>query len=401
MSKHVQQKVMVAGHLCIDITPRFPSGVDYQLDKMFSPGVLTTIAEPVFSTGGPVSNTGLAMDKLGMDVALNGKVGDDAFAGIIKELIGPEKAMSLKVVPGQNTSYTIVFAVPGVDRFVMHNPGTNDTFGPEDIDYDAAKNCRLFHFGYPPLMKRMYENNGAELARIYSKVKGLGVTTSLDMAMPDPKGSGGMADWIEILKRVLPYVDIFVPSIEEITFMLNRDLFDRKKARSAGADPVLAYDAEDCAQIANRLHSMGVKIVVIKCGIRGVYLHTLGKEAIADIGPAPPEDITAWSNREIWAASFKTEKFASALGAGDATIAGFLCGLVRGFPPQQALSIANTVGWQNVQAVDALSGISDWKTVLELIKNKNRPQNDTNLDESKWQYCTEYEVYYGPQDKKD
>lgn len=400
MSGSNELKVMVAGHLCIDITPCFPFVGGYEPAKMFSPGAMTTVGEAIFSTGGTVSNTGLAMEKLGMDVALNGKVGDDAFGAAIKKLVGEENAKSLKVVSGQNTSYTLVFSVPGVDRFFMHNPGTNDTFGPEDVDYDTAGKCRLFHFGYPPLMKRMYENGGDELVEIYRKVKDLGVTTSLDMAMPDLSGAGGQADWRGILERVLPYVDIFVPSIEEITFMLDRDLFESRKAQSAGADPVLAYDGRDCVSIAGRLHSMGVKIVVIKCGIRGVYLDTSGRDAIAGIGPACPDKSAEWARRQIWAASFRTEKFVSALGAGDATIAGFLCGLLRGFLPEETLNIANIVGRQNVQAVDALSGIGDWQSVIEGLEVKGQRRNEAGVDANLWRYCAEHEVYYGPEDKQ-
>ena len=400
MSASNELKVMAAGHLCIDITPRFP-GSGYEPGKMFSPGAMTTVGEAVFSTGGTVSNTGLAMERLGMDVALNGKVGDDVFGAAIKKLVGEKNAKSLKVVSGQNTSYTLVFSVPGVDRFFMHNPGTNDTFGPEDVDYEAAGACRLFHFGYPPLMKRMYENGGAELVEIYKRVRGLGVTTSLDMALPDPSGAGGQVDWRGILEKVLPYVDIFVPSIEEIAFMLDRDLFESRKAQAGGGDPVLAYEERDCVDIAEMLHSMGVKIVVIKCGVRGVYLDTSDAEDIGGIGPGRPKEAGQWANRRIWAGSFKTENFVSALGAGDATIAGFLCGLLRGFSPEETLNIANIVGCQNVQAVDALSGIGNWQSVIEGLGVKGRARNEAGVDEKLWRYCAEREVYYGPGDKRN
>jgi sugar/nucleoside kinase (ribokinase family) len=399
MSTNIKEKVMVAGHLCIDISPRFPEGVDYDIGRMFSPGVLTTIAEPVFSTGGPVSNTGLAMAKLGVDVALNGKVGDDAFGNIIRELIGKENSKSLKVVSGQNTSYTLVFAVPGVDRFVLHNPGTNDTFGPEDVDYDAAQKCRLFHFGYPPLMKRMYQNQGKELVEIFKRIKELGITTSLDMAMPDPGGTGGDADWRRILEGVLPYVDIFVPSVEEISFMLDRNLFDKKKAQSAGADPVLAYDSDDCTRFSGELLSMGAKIVTIKCGINGLYLRTAGAEQISSADSASPTDVNAWTERELWASTFEANNFASALGAGDATIAGFLCAFLRAFSPSDALQTANTVGWQNVQAVDALSGIQDWPSTLKLMSDKGRKRNQLVIETDGWRFNDEHQLFYGPNDK--
>jgi len=220
------------------------------------------------------------------------------------------------------------------------------------------------------------------------------------MAMPDPTSSSGQANWQIILERVSPYVDIFLPSIEEIVFMLDRDLFEKRKAAAGGEDPVLVYEPEDCTDISDKLLSMGVKIVAIKCGIRGVYLRTGNSEQISAIGTACPKDINAWANREMWAGSFKTENFASALGAGDATIAGFLCGFLRGFSPEYALQIANIVGWQNVQTIDTLSGIKNWQSTLELLKDKSKPRNPVGLDSDSWRYSQSQQIYYGPRDSK-
>ncbi len=391
---------MVAGHLCLDITPKFPAGEKLNISDVFSPGKLTNVEQAVLSAGGPVPNTGLAMAKLDVDVVLAGKVGEDVFGNIIKRLVGQKRAAAFKTVSDQNTSYTIVLAPPGIDRFVLHNPATNDTFGADDIDYELAKQCVLFHFGYPPLMRRMYENNGSELVEIYKRVKDLGVTTSLDMAMPDPASSAGQANWRIILEKTLPYVDIFVPSLEEITFMLDRDLFEKRKAAAGGEDPVLVYEPKDCTRICGKLLSMGVKIITIKCGIRGLYLRTSNAERLGIIGTACPKDVNAWANREMWAGSFKAEKFGSTLGAGDATIAGFLCGFLRGASPEDTLQIANTVGWQNVQAIDTLSGIKNWQGTVELLKDKSRPRNPAGLDSDSWRYSQSQQIYYGPNDKK-
>ena len=393
-------KVMVAGHLCLDISPTFTTYGKYNLADIFSPGKLTTVGKATLSTGGPVSNTGLALAKLGVDVVLDGKIGADEFGRIIRNMIGEQRAGTLKIVRGQSSSYTIVLAPPGIDRFVLHNPATNDTFGPEDINYELAQQCILFHFGYPPLMKRMYENEGSELAEIYKQVKNLGVTTSLDMAMPDPTAPSGQVDWIRILEKTLPHVDIFLPSLEEIAFMVDRTLFEKRKDQTKGGDPVLAYKPEDCTSISARLLSMGTKIIAIKCGIRGLYLRTAGAEQIAKVGSARPKDVAVWADRELWASTFKADNFCSALGAGDATIAGFLCGFLRGFSPLDTLLIANTVGWQNVQAMDALSGIGDWPTTLQLLLDKNRIRNPLEIDHPGWIFSASEQVFFGPYDRK-
>jgi len=394
-----KEKVMVAGHLCLDITPRFAASQRFDFDSAFSPGKLTNVEDAVLSTGGPVSNTGLALAKLGVDVVLNGKIGLDEFGNIIKRAVGEERAKAFKVVPDQNSSYTIVISPPGIDRFYLHNPGTNDTFGADDIDYDLVKDCLLFHFGYPPLMRKMYEEDGLELIRMYRKVKELKITTSMDMVAVDPSSPAGKANWPKILEQLLPSVDIFMPSIDEITFMLDRALYDKKLEQANRQDPVLVYEPEDIAGMAERLIAMGVAIAAIKCGVRGVYLRSADQRRVDNLGSARPADIRMWAEREIWAASFTAENMGSTLGAGDATIAGFLCGFIRGFTPEETIQIANTVGWQNVQEIDAVSGIKDWQSTLDLLEDRSRRRNPTGLESYNWDYSKQTQVYHGPRDR--
>ena len=97
----------------------------------------------------------------------------------------------------------------------LHCPGTNNTFGVADVDFGLVKQARLFHLGYPPLMEMLYRNDGRELAEIFRRAKGLGVTTSLDMALPDENAPAGQVDWKPIHAATLPCVDLFMPSAEE------------------------------------------------------------------------------------------------------------------------------------------------------------------------------------------
>ena len=396
----MREKVMAAGHLCLDITPRFGVSEGLDIGRVFSPGRLTNVREAVISTGGSVSNTGLAVAKLGCDVLLNGKIGDDAFGDIIRRLIPAHAASTLRTVSGQASSYTIVLAPPGVDRFFLHYPAANDSFGAEDIDYTAAAACNLFHFGYPPLMSNMFQNQGRELVEMYTRLKSLALTTSLDMAMPDPASPSGRTDWKLILQNVAPYVDLLLPSIDEITFMLDRPLFEKTKARPPHGRTAGAYPPHEVAKISDTLLSMGFKIVLLKCGVAGAFLRTASADRIAAMGKSRPSDVESWSDRQIWAPSFSAENFASALGAGDSTVAGFLCALIRGFSPEDSLTIANILGWQNVHAVDALTGITDFDTVLQILKSPNMPRNQIPLQPPDWTYSKTHKLYHGPQDRK-
>ncbi len=395
MSKH--RKVMVAGHICLDITPVFNPDHKGNFGEIFAPGKLINVQEAAINTGGVVSNTGLAMAKLGMDVELNGKIGEDEFGSAIKHIIGADKVSSVKTISGQSSSYSIVLALPGVDRIFLHHPGANDTFDSEDIEYDTLTKCSLLHFGYPTLMKKMYADEGLELYKIFKKAKEIGVITSLDLTLPDPKSPSGQADWPKILKRVLPLVDLFLPSIEEIAYMLDRDLFETRKAQTRRQDPVLRYTSDDCSMLAGRLLDWGVKIAVIKMGIKGIYLKTAGHDVLKPLASLSAA-LDLWANRELWAPSYKTETFGSATGAGDVTIAGFLTAFLKGLDPVQTVKTANLLGWQNVQKVGTVSGVQDWQTTAEMIQDDKKPRNPLVIDTPGWRFCDSDLVYHGPGD---
>ena len=179
---------VVAGHICLDVTPEFLNGGACMGD-ILRPGSLVKVGSAVVSTGGPVSNTGIPIRRLGLNVALMGKCGDDMFGQALLQRIAqvaPGAQSGMQVVPGEQTSYSVVINPPGIDRIFLHCPGANDTFGSADIDLATVAKARLFHFGYPPLMARTYADGGSELVKIFQQARATGVTTSLDMAYPDP-----------------------------------------------------------------------------------------------------------------------------------------------------------------------------------------------------------------------
>ena len=219
-----KKTAVVAGHICLDVLPKMGHLPTDQFESIFKPGHLISVGEATFTTGGPVSNVGLALHRLGIPTKLIAKVGDDPYGEIICNIAGQNTNLltGIRLDPNEPTSYSIIISPPGVDRVFLHCPGVNDTFKSADIDQHIIAEANLMHFGYPPIMRQMYQNNGMELVTIFQLAKTTGITTSLDMAFPDPSSEGGQADWDQILSAALPYIDIFTPSVEEILFMLFR-----------------------------------------------------------------------------------------------------------------------------------------------------------------------------------
>ena len=200
-----------AGHVCLDIFPEFSAQEGIDLTTLLRPGSLVVVGKAARAPGGPVSNVGIALVKLGIRTEFMGKVGDDLFGKGPLRMFKPFRAdLGMAVVPGEITSYTVVIAPPGVDRVFLHSPGANDTYGAADVDFLRLGEATAFHFGYPPLMRRLYDDGGAELTKIFERAKATGVTTSLDLAFPDPVSPAGQVAWRPILAAVLPHVDIFL-----------------------------------------------------------------------------------------------------------------------------------------------------------------------------------------------
>ncbi len=396
-----RSKIVVAGHICLDIIPEINS-LDGGLESMLVPGKLINVGAVSLSLGGAVSNTGLALHRLGLPVELMGKVGQDAFGQIILDYLesqNPGLAKGMIRSDSGQTSYTIVISPPGVDRVFLHCPGENDNFLAEHIDYAKVAEANLFHFGYPPLMRSMYENDGRELVKVFSSVKQNGVTTSLDMALADPSSPAGKADWAKILAATLPYVDIFLPSVDEILFMLDRDRF-RELQEQSGGSVLDVVDDSMLDWVASKLIEMGASVVVLKLGDKGLYLRTTKDETLlAAMGKARPSGLDLWVGRELYSPCFDVDVVGTT-GSGDCTIAGFLAGFARDLAPGEALTTAVAVGACNVEAADATSGVRTWLETQERIKAgwQKRPPSESF---SSWHQSSQCGVLAGATDCRE
>src|SRR5450755_1213979 len=349
----VDVEAIVAGQIGLEILPTLPGPVK------FAPGRLIEAGKATISTGGSVSTTGLALHRLGITTRLMGKIGDDLFGQAILQLVeaqGGGLARGMVLTRNATSPYSIIFAPPTGERTTLQAHG--DSFGADDVRYDLLETAGLFHFGCPPSVTRMYNDEGAELAGAFARAKELGVTTALDLALPAPVTSIGKADWHAILSNVLPHVDVFLPDIEELLYLLRRSTFDKLKVRAGRRGKILDFIGPELfSELGRTLLDMGARIVATK-------------------------------------------------GAGDATIAGFLMGLLRGMTPQATLAAACAVGACSVEAADALSGVKSWPETMERIaagwprlklEKKGRPA--LKLAAAKWRWDDTYEVWIGPADR--
>lgn len=368
----MSEKVVAAGHICVDITPAIPGEKVNSLNEVVAPGKLIPAGDITISTGGAVANTGIAMKLLGADVTLMGKIGEDDFGEIVLRTIRSYgcREDSMIVSKQDATSYSIILAIPGIDRIFFHNPGANNTFCLRDMDMERIREAKLFHFGYPPIMRSMYLEDGAELAAMFRSVAGMGVLTSLDMAMVQEQSEAGCADWQKILRTVLPYTDFFVPSIEELLLMLDRDKYHEILKKSGGGDITDVISIEnDVKPLAQSCIDMGAGFVLIKCGAPGLYYRTSGAAFADKLERTLGHDYGSWVDGCGFEASYVPGKVRSGTGAGDTTIGAFLTAMLRGYPLSRCLQFATATGASCVETYDALSGLKSFDELAERIDN--------------------------------
>jgi sugar/nucleoside kinase (ribokinase family) len=394
-------EIVAAGHTCLDLIPAFT--IDGKVDKMTDvlvPGKMINMGQCVVVGGGPVTNAGVSIRRLGVKTELIGKVGDDDFGNQIirwyEEHEGHFKG--IKMVEGESTSYTIAICIPGIDRFYLHHCGANDTFGYDDMDFDLVGRAKLMLFGYPPWMRKLYENTGAELTKILKKTKELETTTALDLSLPDVNSYAGQRDWKAILKNWVPLSDIMVPSAEEIFYFIYKEKYIlEKKAKLGPKESVLDHlTVKEISTVGNDLIEMGTAIAMVKCGHRGLYVRTADKDRLKKLGAAGCSDLENWANRELWFPVYQEEKFVGALGSGDSAIAGFLSAFVWNHTIESCLRYANAAGSMNVTVPDGLTwnkGFDDLTKRIELgWKTK-----DLKIDENGWKKKCEFWV--GPDNR--
>ena len=314
-------RVAVAGHLCLDLTPELLGG------ERIDPGHLLEVGPLSVRLGGSVANTGGDLADLGVPVDVFAAVGDDDLGVLLRRLVEERPGMTprLREVDGSTSSYSLVFESPGTDRTFWHHVGSNAWFdgsevlGSDDLD--------LLHLGYPNLLPALLTDGAAPMHELLARLRRAGVTTSVDLAVIDPRSPTGALDWESILRRTVGEVDVITPSIDDLV-----------SALPALAGSVIDDDA--CVErLAETLVDWGAAVVAVSAGARGVFFCTGDIQRLRAAGRAFP-DPHLWVGVHEWIEPYAVTRLATTTGAGDAATAGLLHGLLSGQSPRCSGALA-------------------------------------------------------------
>jgi ribokinase len=111
-----------------------------KVERRPEPGETVTDAELSLFPGGKGANQAVAAARLGADVAMLGRVGEDAFGTeLVKNLRDNGVDTSrVETVPDAPTGSAFITVTPDGENAIVVSPGANRRFGPEEVEAAAG-----------------------------------------------------------------------------------------------------------------------------------------------------------------------------------------------------------------------------------------------------------------------
>ena len=291
--------LLVFGDTCVDLILRDDDVVPQfgQVEKL--------VAGYELEMGGYCCIFAAQAAKLGLRVALLGRVGADAFGQLIVDTLSAAGVDTRHItVDGSLRTGITAHLVQGEDRAMLTHPGSLSALTLEDLSDELLLSARHLHYG------SLYLQTGLlpHWIDILGRAKALGLTTSLDTNWdPDQVWDYGLA-------RALPLVDVLLPNEQEAIHLSGRE----------NAEAAFAY-------LRDR-----VPLLVVKRDVAGAL---------------------AWQGDESYAQAVSpADEGGDGIGAGDSFDAGFLAGWLAGLPVQTCLAIACRCGRAAAGAVGGTAG---------------------------------------------
>ena len=189
------------------------------VDKIPEAGLLERIGCIETYTGGCAMSAGIDMSKIGLKTAVLGKIGRDSFGDFLKKALIEYDVNVDGIAVDENvqTSASIVLSSTSGERSFLHCVGANGTFSAEDVNWDVIADSKIVFVAGTMLMDSF---DGAPCAQVLKRAKEMGKITVLDTAW-DSKGR-----WMDVLGPCLPFVDVFLPSIDEAKALSGKENLD-------------------------------------------------------------------------------------------------------------------------------------------------------------------------------
>lgn len=263
--------------------------------------------------------------KLGIKSATVACVGDDEKGDFIisaYERLGIDCSMIQRSTQSA-TSATILPIRSNGERPALHARGASDDLFVSDAEFDRVCDTRFLHHGGTGLLNAMDKGQSAKLLQ---HAKSLDVVTTFDLIAPNE-------NTIELLKKLLPYVDYFMPSMEEAEYLIGTT------AQSKLSTPT---------DIASFFMDLGATACIFKWGDKGSFVKT--------------------PDTELRVPAFEI-KVIDTTGCGDSYCGGFIAGLSMGYDLEQACLLGTATSGLVATGLGSDAGVIDLNSTLAFMKS--------------------------------
>jgi hypothetical protein len=304
--------VSVIGLYILDVLGRPVTHIPDRGDVEFIEEIRLTVAG---TDGGTVVDTA----KLGLRSLAVGAVGDDEKADWVLQTLENHgvDTSAMQRLPGVPTSATILNVRPNGDRPALHVRGASDHFTVPEAIYDLVFDAPIVHLGGTGLLAALDGDASVTLLR---EAKARGRTVTFDLI-------AAHAGTLGIVAPLLPFIDYFLPSIEEAREMSGQQT------------------PEDCARF---YLDRGTACCVFTLGPEGAYYAHRDGTRIA----SPAYDVAV----------------VDTTGCGDAFDAGFIAALHHRLDTETALRFAQAAAGLVATGLGSDAGIVSFDETLRVMR---------------------------------
>ena len=292
------------------------------IDKIPKWDTLGTFDEVKYGAGGCAVNTAINLNSLGINCGVSAAIGKDLNGEFIIDRLKKRKIDTTNIIKTKNnTAITFAMISSNGKRRYLTNWGANDIFSIKDLVFSNIQKYSLIHLCGTFAMKTFDGKQTLEFVKKIKKNKSK-ILISMDTIF------NTKVNCLKLIKDLFPYIDIFFPSIEELTLITGYNSIKKN---------------------IDFLKATKIPLTGIKMGKEGsIFIH---------------------NNNASYCSPFRV-KVIDTSGAGDAFMAGLIFATLSEYSLNYSMIFSTACAANNIQHVGASGNVPYFNKVEKFI-NEN------------------------------
>lgn len=276
--------------------------------------------------GGAETNVAIGLSRLGHKVGWFSKLGEDSFGQYVYKSVRGEGVDTSSCVFTDQAATGVLFkeqlSSEDMNVYYYRKGSAASLMEPADLDEEYIAQAKILHItGITPALSDSSYRTVMEAIRIAKKHK---MTIVFDPNLRLKLWNVEKAK--HILNEIAMHADIILPGLDEGQFITGKEKLE---------------------EVAESLAGGKEKIIIIKVGSKGAYLHTREEQVIVD--------------------GFPVAQIIDPVGAGDGFAAGIISGILKQDSLKQTVKRANAIGAMVMKVKGDFEGLPNSAAVENFI----------------------------------